>query len=187
MSEFSEAYYLKSDENREAIFLLRKAGVEGYVYPARDGWVTFVADTSPLYKFSEKLKEANTGILVQLVKTDDYGWGFEICAGNESVCSYYCSMNEDMDEEELYRFNRKRKEDSFKKLLKDEGEKFEVLKRYFDDTATMEDVTDVCDFIRDMKLYFSDWISYHYAELQDGEFEKYGDYENLKLIKVNKN
>ena len=73
MSEFSDGYFLKSDNVREAVSLLERAGIKGYVYPARSGWVAFAADTNPVFKFSEELKEANEGILMQFVNAEDYG------------------------------------------------------------------------------------------------------------------
>lgn len=178
MSEFSEVYFLRSNEQDEAILLLKKAGVQGYVYPVRDGWATFAANTSPLFKFSEKLKEANKGILMQFVNAEDHGWGFEVCVGNKSVCGYYYEI-------ESEKINREIEEKEFELLLKQEDGKFRVLKKYFDKKTKIEDIINPQDFTQDMKLYFTSWISYHYAELENGEFEKYGDYDKLKLVKVN--
>lgn len=185
MSEFSDGYFLKSDDSEEAVNLLKKADVEGYVYPAKDGWVAFVANTTPRFRFSEKLKAVNTGILVQFVNAEDHGWGFEICVENASVCGYFCAYNDDMDAEELYLITREVEKEGFEQLLKEAEGKFGALRKYFDENTKIEDIANVDDFKEEMEFYFSDWISYHYAELENGEFGKYGEYENLKLIKVN--
>lgn len=42
MSEFSESYHLQTTNPEDAINLLRKSKRKGYVYPAANGWVTFV-------------------------------------------------------------------------------------------------------------------------------------------------
>lgn len=194
MSEFSEGYFLKSNNKEEAVQLLKKAGVGGYVYPERDGWVAFVANTAPLFRFSEKLKAVNVGTLVQFINAEDHGWGFEICAHDKWVCSYYCGINDavDMDEmesevdlEKLFQIERKVEEERFKELLKEYNGMLDVLQKYFDENTKTKDILDSSEFAKDMGLYFSDWISYQYAQSQNGEFEKYGDYENLKLVKVN--
>lgn len=194
MSEFSEGYFLKSNNKEEAVQLLKKAGVGGYVYPERDGWVAFVANTAPLFRFSEKLKAVNVGTLVQFINAEDHGWGFEICVCDKWVCSYYCGINDavDMDEmesevdlEKLFQIERKVEEERFKELLKEYNGKLDVLQKYFDENTKTKDILDSSEFAKDMGLYFSDWISYQYAQSQNGEFEKYGDYENLKLVKVN--
>lgn len=181
MSEFSEVYFLRSSCKEDAFELLEKAGVAGYVFPERDGWVAFAADTRPLYQFSEKLKAVNTGILLQYVNAEDYGWGFEICAGQDSVCGYYCGISEDTGE--FYCMKREMEEKRFKKIVED-NEEFLPLAKYFDENAKIEEISQVYDFTESMKLYFCSWISYQIAEMQNGEFPKYGEYENLKLIKV---
>lgn len=202
MSEFSEVYFLKSNDTVDVVRLLKKADVSGYIYPARDGWVAFVANTKPLFEFSEKLKVVNEGVLLQFVNAEDHGWGFEVCNNNGTICSYYCTINEEMyagmdiDEiqnidmesiglEESFLFHREKDEGSFEKLLEEEKGDFEVLRKYFDQDIKIEEIVDAYDFAQSMKLYFSEWVSYHYAEQQNGEMDKYGEYDNLKLIKVN--
>lgn len=182
MSEFSEGYYLRTGSREEASALLQKAGVPGYVFPARDGWTTFAADTSPLFKFSEKLKEANEGILLHLVNAEDHGWGFDVCMGGELVCSYFCGYNEEMDAEEIYLFERSKTEDGFGRLMQAENGRFSILGRYFEKEADAQEIADVSKFAEDMELYFSDWISYQYAQAMNGN--KYGEYDKLELIKV---
>lgn len=182
MSEFTEVYFLHSNKNEEAIKLLKMAELKGYVFPAREGWVAFVADTEPLFEFSEKLKALNKGILLYFENAEDYGWGFSICIDSEMVCDYQSAFDFDMSD--IIR-KRSTDKDKFKTLLKAENGKFKILNKYFDENMEAEGIDDAIDFTRNMKIYFSDWISYHYVDLTHGEFEKYGDYDNLKLIKVN--
>ena len=44
MSEFSESYHLRSERQDDAVELLRRAKLKGYVYPPTSGWVTFLAE-----------------------------------------------------------------------------------------------------------------------------------------------
>lgn len=189
MSEFTEVYFLRSNNNRDAVNLLKKAKVEGFVYPARDGWTAFVANSTPLYHFSEALRKDNEGILLYFTNAEDYGWGFDVCVKNEMVCSYGCGLNEDIDSEEFYNIHRKIEKNSFEKLI-DEDNIFCLLNKYFDENEVLENISDVHDFTDNLKLYFSEWISYHYAELDsrsgcDASFQ-YGEYDNLQLVKVDK-
>lgn len=188
MSEFTEAYYLRSNDTEDAVRLLKSAALKGYVYPARDGWVAFVANTSPIFKFSEKLRTANSGILLQFINAEDYGWGFELCMDKNTVCSFSCMFNEEMyetgmEEEDMYEIERRFSAEGFEGLLKAE-KRFRMLEKYFIEDYKAQELMDAYDFTENLGLYFSDWISYHYAELEDGRLGKYGEYENLVLVKV---
>ena len=44
MSEFSESYHLRSERQEDAVELLRRAKLKGYVYQPVSGWVTFLAE-----------------------------------------------------------------------------------------------------------------------------------------------
>lgn len=181
MSEFSEGYFIKSNHQDEAVQILKRAGLRGYVYPDRDGWVAFVADTQPLFEFPEKLKAANHGILLKFVNVEDHGWGFEIYVKQEMVCSFSCGFN---DEIEMCQISREIDKDRFQRLLNEENRGFEILGKYFDESTKQEDIINANDFKEDMGLYYSDWISYQYADMENGEIGTYGDVENLKLKKV---
>lgn len=44
MSEFSDSYHLRSNNQQDGVDLLRAAGLRGYVFPPENGWVTVVAE-----------------------------------------------------------------------------------------------------------------------------------------------
>ena len=102
MSEFSCSYHLKTESVDDCVNLIKKANTTGFVFPARDGWVSFVVDV-PDYVFSKSLIDANDGVLLNFINAEDHGWSFEVFNNSSKVCkfeSYYCEEDdEDMDEE----------------------------------------------------------------------------------------
>jgi hypothetical protein len=96
MSEFSESYHLRGTSRREAITLLERAGLAGYVFPALDGWVTFVAEGEP-FKLNERLVAANEGVLVRWVFADDHGWAFDVVKARKPILRYECSWEEEIE------------------------------------------------------------------------------------------
>lgn len=106
---------------------------------------------------------------------------FEIYVRQEMVCSFSCGFN---DEIEMCQISREIDKDRFQRLLNEENGGFEIRVKYFDESTKQEDIINANDFKEDMGLYYSDWISYHYADMENGELGTYGDVENLKLKKV---
>jgi hypothetical protein len=98
MSEFSESYHLRGTTRRDAIVLLERAGLAGYVFPALDGWVTFVAEGEP-FELSQRLVAANEGVLLHWVFADDHGWSFDVIKTKKPILRYRCSWEEDIDVE----------------------------------------------------------------------------------------
>jgi len=95
MSEFSENYHLRGTSRRDAIALLERAGLTGYVFPALDGWVSFVAEGEP-FKPNQELIAANEGVLLRWVYADDHGWAFDCFKARKRLLSYECSWDEDI-------------------------------------------------------------------------------------------
>lgn len=89
MSEFSESYHLRTARTEDAVALLRRAGVAGFVFPPRKGWVTFVAEGGE-FEPDERLTDANRATLLHLHACEDHGWGFSIFQGTEPVCEFRC-------------------------------------------------------------------------------------------------
>jgi hypothetical protein len=95
MSEFSESYHLRGTSRRDALELLARAGLGGFVFPALDGWVTFVAEGKPFVP-NKKLIKANTGTLLRWICGDDHGWGFDVFHTAKRVCKYFCLWEEEI-------------------------------------------------------------------------------------------
>ena len=88
MSEFSESAHLRSNNPEEAIDLLRRAKVAGYVFPASNGWVSFVYSQGTRIGDSEnrfRLEEANKGTLLFYDYAGDHGCWVTLHEGKKPV------------------------------------------------------------------------------------------------------
>ena len=96
MSEFSESYHLRGSSRRDAVELLNRSGLPGYVFPALDGWVSLVARGEP-FKPNQELIKANEGLLLRWLYAEDHGWAFDVFKGKTRVLQYECSWEEDIE------------------------------------------------------------------------------------------
>ena len=89
MSEFSESYHLRSPSADDAVALLRRAGLPGFVFPPKKGWVTFFAaegESQP----DERITAASQEILLHFDACEDHGWSFSIFEAAKLVCRFKC-------------------------------------------------------------------------------------------------
>jgi hypothetical protein len=96
MSEFSESYHLRGSSRRDAIDLLQRSGLVGFVFPALDGWVSFVAEGEP-FKPNPALLDANEDVLLRWVFAEDHGWAFDIFKAKQKLVTYECSWEEEVE------------------------------------------------------------------------------------------
>jgi hypothetical protein len=96
MSEFSESYHLKSENQKDGENLLRKAGLTGAVFSPIRGWVTIVPDTE-MFKSIEQMVSANKGLLLYYLYAEDHGWQFALYRDNSAICKYECAWNEELE------------------------------------------------------------------------------------------
>jgi hypothetical protein len=89
MSEYSESYHLRSEDQTDGVRLLNRAGVNGLVYPPANGWVTILADGEP-FSFNNELLQTNQAGLLYYWCAEDHGWGFAIFEGDRLVSQYLC-------------------------------------------------------------------------------------------------
>jgi hypothetical protein len=89
MSEFSESYHLRTTQKDDAVTLLRRAGIRGFVFPPANGWVTFLAEDEES-KAEEHLRNANLGLLLHFDACEDHGWGFAIFNATQCVSRFRC-------------------------------------------------------------------------------------------------
>lgn len=75
MSEFSESYLLRSDHAEDAIVLLRRAKVKGFVYQPANGWVTFVSEGGS-FEPDQRIIASTQQPLLHYASAEDHGWGF---------------------------------------------------------------------------------------------------------------
>ncbi len=93
MNELSESYHLRSDSRHDASALLARAGLAGFVFPARDGWVSFVAEGEAFRPHAELL-DANDGLLLRWAFSEDQGWAFKLFSDSELLLGYACEWDE---------------------------------------------------------------------------------------------
>jgi hypothetical protein len=89
MSEFSESYHLRTTRPGDAVALLRRAGLTGFVFPSRNGWVTFFAPDGE-FQPDERITAANQGTLLHFDACEDHGWSFSIFEAAKPVCRFKC-------------------------------------------------------------------------------------------------
>lgn len=93
MSDFSDTYHLRTSRVEDAVALLRRAGIHGFVLPEDGEWVLIVP-SGEVFVANQKLIEANHGELIHFMYAEDHGWGFELYSGSEEVLSYGCSWDQ---------------------------------------------------------------------------------------------
>ncbi len=82
MSDFTMAYHLKTNSKEDAIDLLERSGLRGYVFEETNGWVTFVIEGG----MNDQIVSVNQGILLHFTRTSDFlGWGVIIYEKEEEL------------------------------------------------------------------------------------------------------
>lgn len=95
MSEFSESYHLRSERAEDAVELLRRAGLKGYVFPPANGWVTFVAEGG-IFEPDERVVAASTKPLLHFMSAEDHGWSFTLHDGARVASRYSCAWDDEI-------------------------------------------------------------------------------------------
>jgi hypothetical protein len=95
MSEFSESYHLRGTDIKEGVALVQRAGLKGYVFPPKDGWIPIVAEGNS-FAPDERITSRNTGILLHYVSAEDHGWSFAVFEGKELRCGYDCAWDDEV-------------------------------------------------------------------------------------------
>lgn len=94
MSDFSAAYHLKTNNQQDAIDLLKEAQLKGYIFEPVNGWTTFVADAHE-YRPVPAVTNYNKGLLLHFDRTNDFlGWGFHIYQ-NQDLVGHYAIISND--------------------------------------------------------------------------------------------
>lgn len=162
MSEFSESYHLRSNSSQDAVDLLRQIGRKGYVFPAVNGWVTFVAHECELATDLSIVGNAKTPLLHYLFG-EDFGWCYDIFEGHYRTAMYSCSWHEDLDLQDEYYSRAKLLQivpDADVDLL-DEFESH--LRPASADYAAESEAGKL--FARAIKLEHFEWLAYEYVEI----------------------
>ncbi len=202
MSQFSTCYHLITSNQQDAVNLLKSANLHGYVFPEKDGVVTFVIQQEQMSEFNccEQLLMHNTKPLVFYINSEDYGWSYEIYDKNECIVNYSSSFNEegvmegfDFDHPELfvpredvnhYIYDGSFQMERVKELLKDSMElekKIAIIQKSkvildsqngLSKEVTLslkEEALDANEFVEAFGIFFYEWVSYHYLEMDLGK------------------
>lgn len=106
MSEFSESYFLRSNDVADVTALLQSAKVPGYVRPSENGWVPFVFPRGTALGLEDllaRLLAANRGLLLEYSYAEDHGVSCFVYQAGERVARVSASF-----ETERARFDRNR-------------------------------------------------------------------------------
>jgi hypothetical protein len=95
MSEFSESYHVRSERQDDAVEVLRRAKLKGYVYQPVSGWVTFLAEQG-VFEPDRRIVEAARQPLLHYVSAEDHGWSFAFYDGSKVVSGYRCEWDDDI-------------------------------------------------------------------------------------------
>lgn len=94
MSEFSQSYHMVAEQQADAVALLARAGIGGWVLPASNGWVTFLPDPDAFGVPSPEVVASNFGVLLWYLNAEDHGWSFAVFEDSSSVCAYGCAWED---------------------------------------------------------------------------------------------
>ncbi|MCX6954395.1 MAG: hypothetical protein NTV51_19765 [Verrucomicrobia bacterium] len=178
MSEFSESYHLRSLRRDDACDVLRAAGLAGYVYPAANGWVSFVAKDGA-FEPDQRIVGAARLPLLHYVSAEDHGWSFSLFDRGRVVCAYHCDWNNDITFDDT-RYSRA----VLQKIVSSAGsaalEAFEKLLRPNDFEELMETEASKV-FAQAVGLEHYDWLNYDYIARDFHESPK--DFRDVIEIK----
>ena len=98
MSEFSESYHLEAGDQQAGIHLLRRAHLEGFVFPPQRGWVSIIPRSS-FGQLPDALVQANQGVLLRYLLDEDAGWMLEVFTDPQLASHYQCRWLDWSDQE----------------------------------------------------------------------------------------
>ncbi len=183
MSEFSESYHLRTKDAEDAVKLLKKSGLNGFIFKEENGWVSFVVDGSE-FKPNKKVLSENEGIIVHYANAENYGFFISIFNKNKLVSHYELILWD----EEIYNDSPKIKDeeldiDIMYQLIKQNiaeitiGELTSIL--YPDNLENIFDCNYAIRLANLIGLTNYSWTSYHYLA---NDFSKNKLRREIKVI-----
>jgi hypothetical protein len=158
MSEYSESFHLHATSPEDAIALLRRAKVPGYVFPPENGFVTFVCPHDKA--LHQAVLAANTGRLLDYSFATDHGCRVDVYDRDAKVAS----LAVDFDDQSA-RFERTRFV-ALGLLGEDDAEVVAAWMRgSSDDEARIGRQAHV--IARKLHLPYFAWLSYEYAQTDE--------------------
>lgn len=83
MGEVSESLHLRSENPKDAVALLKRAEVAGFVFPARNGWVSIACTLGSEDRFM--LEQENKGLLLFYEYSADHGCWVNLHEGKKRI------------------------------------------------------------------------------------------------------
>lgn len=199
MSQFSASYHLVTSNQQDVADLLNRANLHGYIFPEKEGIVTFVIRQDEMSEFAccQQLLAQNKEPLVFFMNAEDHGWLYEIYDQSECVARYSSSYNEAGIMEEFYdedselfapgedindyfiyegSFEMERVKELLKHSIAFHKKIAVIQKSKFNVDAQKglakegalnleEEALTADEFAEEFGIFFYEWISYHYIEL----------------------
>ena len=166
MSEFSESYHLRTERAEDAIELLRRAQLKGYVFQPTSGWVTFVAEGGE-FEPDPRIVAAANHPLLHYVSAEDHCRSFNLFNGANAVSGYHCGWDDDItfDDSMYSRDALEQFVPSVQPALLDELEQH-LHPKEFDEVLDSEPSK---LFAQALELEHYEWLSFDYIarDLQD--------------------
>ncbi len=163
MSEFSESYHLRTDNQQDVVNLIKETNNKGYVFPAQNGWVTFVVEGSA-FDIDESVISQNPGILVHYIFAEDHGWELRVFRKDDLIFEYACGWTDEIQIEKSV-FNI----DVLTELIMEQGNSAEGIESLFDvgeETFNMEQPP-AYTVAEKLGLTYYEWLSADYLGRDD--------------------
>lgn len=166
MSEFSASYHLKADNQQVVVDLLNQSNNQGYVFPEKNGWVTFLVKGGD-FSLDESMISLNPSVLIHYVYAEDHGWELKIFKKAEIEFEYSWFWN-DEDEIEVAKshFNL----DFLNELVTSQGNTVDGIEALFDiDEDALDDLDEPPAYTVAQKLglTYYEWLSEEYIGMDD--------------------
>lgn len=172
MSEFSESYHLRTENIEDACSLLRQAGIKGFVFPATNGWVTFVAEDGR-FEPDQRIVAAARQSLLHYVNAEDHGWSFALYDGGQLVSAYRCDWDGNVSYDDTA-YSRSAIEKIVPSVDPEALTEFEA-ELHPSDSGDVFGAEPARLFAEAVGLERYEWLSYHYVkediEHSEDEFE----------------
>src|SRR3954462_1395131 len=95
MSEVSESYHLRGSRVADAVDLLRRANLTGFVYAPANGWVSFVVEEA-VGEPDQRIVTAAKLPLLHYVYDRSRCWGFSFFKQAKLVSAYRCEWGDEI-------------------------------------------------------------------------------------------
>lgn len=154
MSEFSDSFHLRTDDPEDAIELLRRAKVPGFVFPPAFGFVSFVCPRDK--RFYQQVLGANLGLLVDYSFAADHGCWVNLYERDVKVGNLSAAF-----EEERSRFDR----EAFIDIGLVDPQGAEAIAEWVREAHDPSKRSRETDHLvaKKLRLPQFSWLSYHYA------------------------